>query len=714
MNLRTAALLAASSFSFTLTAGDAPIRGFSQQQAVEERKWESQARTEESAARIGQYMKRMSAKPHMAGTPASRSVAEYALGLFKGWGLDAHIEQYEALMPTPRARGLELIAPKYYRAKLLEPPVGVDPDSFDKDQVPPFNAYSGSGDVSAPLVYANYGMPDDYEYLSKNHIDVKGKIVITRYGGGWRGLKPRLAAEHGAAGCLIYSDPKDDGYFRGDVYPKGEWRPALGVQRGSVMDMTLFPGDPLSPGWASEKGSKRLAVSEAKTLMKIPVIPIGYGDALPLMSALEGPVAPPEWRGALAITYHLGDGTAKVRLRVRMNNSVHPLYDVIARIPGSESPDEWVLAGNHHDAWVHGALDPLSGASSLLETARALAMLRKQGWQPKRTILIALWDGEEFGLIGSTEFAEKHAAELTKNLVAYINSDSNGKGRLGAGGSHTLEKFVVEVARDVSDPVSGKPLIDNMRVHSSTQTGRETAETSSASDYHMEALGSGSDYTSFLQHLGIASLNFGFGDDDGSGGIYHSAYDSYYWYTHFSDTNFEYCRTLSNVTATSLLRLADAPVLPFEFVRFADALSRYTDEIEKLEKNGLKINLLTLRTEIAALQKSAAALDAALQSAEGKLDAVPAQRLDRLNQTLFVTERKMLLDAGLPRRSWFKHAIYAPGTLTGYSVKTLPGVREAVEAGNRPEAQQELERVTEVVRELNQQAQKANQALSGL
>lgn len=647
------------------------------------------------ASAIGSYMRHMSAKPHMAGTANSQAVAEYALGLMKQWGLDAHIETFDALLPTPKTRLLEMVAPNHYRAKLSEPPVSADPTSSDKDEIPPYNAYSGSGDITAPLIYVNYGMPGDYEYLAKHSMDVKGKIVITRYGGGWRGLKPRLAAEHGALGCLIYSDPRDDGYWRGDVYPKGAWRNADGVQRGSVVDMTLYPGDPMTPGWASEPGAKRLSLQEVRTLMKIPVLPISYGDALPLLRELEGPMTPDDWRGALGITYHIGNGSVRVRLKVEMDNGIHPIYDVIARISGSEFPDQWVLAGNHHDAWVHGAMDPLSGASSLLETARTLGQLQRKGWRPKRTILIALWDAEEFGLIGSTEYAEKHADELSRKLIAYINSDSTGKGRLGVGGSHTLEEFVAGLVHDVKDPVSGKP-----------------------PDWHMEALGSGSDYTSFLQHLGIASLNFGFGDDEGAGGIYHSAYDSYYWYTHFSDTNFIYCKTLSTITAMALMRIADAPLLPLQFTQLTGALEHYTDEIAKLEANGKPLNIASLRTAIGHLQRSAREYETAYTRALPRLDRKPERTeeraLEQVNERLLQFERHMLLEAGLPRRPWFKHAIYAPGSLTGYGVKTLPGIREAMEAGHTEEAEEQTVLAVQVIQNLNVQIQSVIHSLNSL
>jgi len=705
------------SCAWPVCGADASILGFPSSDLAQERKWEDRAKELPDSTRIGTYLKHMSLKPHLAGTPASKAVAEYALGLEKEWGLDAHIEQYEALLPTPKARVLEMVAPRLFRAKLVESPVQEDRTSFDKDEVPTYNAYSGSGDVTAPLVYANHGMPADYEYLARHGIDVKGKIVITRYGGGWRGLKPRLAQEHGAVGCIIYSDPKDDGYYRGDVYPKGMWRPADGVQRGSVMDMMLFPGDPLSPGWASEPGSKRLSIEEATTLMKIPVLPISYGDALPMMQELSGPVAPPEWRGALGLTYHIGNDAEKVHLKVDMDNSTHPLYDVIARIPGSEFPDEWVMAGNHHDAWVHGAMDPLSGTSALLETARSLSELYKQGWRPKRTIMIALWDGEEFGLIGSTEYVEKHAAELSRKLVAYINSDSNGKGQLGAGGSHSLESFVVGLARDINDPRTGKPLAEALRTRSSSTNPSGAAkgpDPLKPEDWHMQALGSGSDYTAFLQHLGIASLNLGFGDEDGSGGIYHSAYDSYYWFSHFGDPNFVYEKAFSQVTELALLRFGDAPLLPFQFKHFAQSVSQYVSEIQKLEKYDKRLDLASLQGEVKELDKASTSFETAYAGALGKVGQASGAQMASINEHLYGIERRMLLEGGLPRRPWFRHGVYAPGSLTGYDVKTLPGIREAVEAGQLEEAREQARQVTEMLKGVDREIQQTRDLLNGL
>ena len=434
------------------------IRGFTSAHAEGERQAEERFRAIPKPENLREYMQLISESPHHAGSPGSKKVAEYVLSQFKSWGLNASIEQFEALMPYPTERLVELVGPEHYTAKLKEPPVDVDKDSTDEGQLPTFNAYSADGDVTADLVYVNYGVPDDYEQLAKLGVDVKGKIAIARYGKSWRGIKPKVAYEHGAVGCIIYSDPQDDGYFQGDVYPTGPYRPEQGAQRGSVMDMPIYPGDPLTPGKPSEAGAPRLDRSASQTILKIPVLPISYGDALPLLRNLKGPIAPESWRGALPITYHVGSGPAKVHLKLAFDWSVRPLYDVIARIDGSDSPDEWIVHGNHHDAWVNGASDPTSGNVVLMETARGLGELLKTGWKPKRTIILASWDGEEWGLLGSTEWVEKHADELSKKGVVYINSDSTGKGWLSASGSHSLQAFVNDLLRDLQDPKRGVSL----------------------------------------------------------------------------------------------------------------------------------------------------------------------------------------------------------------------------------------------------------------
>jgi N-acetylated-alpha-linked acidic dipeptidase len=553
----------------------AAMRGFTAPGAALQRETEQKFRAVAKPENLREYVRAISAEPHHAGSPGSRRVADYVLERFKSFGLDARIEEFEALMPYPTERSLELLAPERYTATLKEPAVAEDPDSADAGQLPTFNAYSADGDVTGDLVYVNYGTPDDYEQLAKIGVDVKGKIVIARYGRSWRGIKPKVAYEHGAIGCIIYSDPRDDGFYPGDTYPKGAYRPDQGVQRGSVMDMPIHPGDPLTPGRGAEPGTVNAADrASSDVILKIPVLPISYGDALPLLRHLGGPVAPADWRGSLPITYHVGGGPAKVRLKLAFEWKVRPLYNVIARIPGSAWPDEWIIQGNHHDAWVNGASDPTSGNAALIETARGFGELLKTGWKPKRTIVLASWDGEEWGLLGSTEWAEKHAAQLTKSAIAYINSDSTGPGWLNASGSHSLQALVNEVARDIDDPRRpGKTLaaasLDRDVSQEKTEVGKTLLR--KRGDKPIDALGSGSDYTAFIDHLQIASLDLGFGGE-GGGGVYHSIYDSFYWYTHFSDKDFAYGAALSRTIGTVILRLADADVLPFEFTATARTL----------------------------------------------------------------------------------------------------------------------------------------------
>ncbi len=639
--------------------------------------WEEKLRSIPQAERIKEYMRHLSAEPHHIGSAEGKRHAEWMRDLFRGWGLKAELEEFDVLFPTPKERALELIAPEKFQATLKEPLVANDPDSGDANQLPTYNAYSGDGDVTGPLVYVNYGVPSDYEQLAKLGVDVKGKIVIARYGASWRGIKPKVAYEHGAVGCIIYSDPKDDGFVQGDVYPEGPFRPEQGVQRGSVMDMPIHPGDPLTPGWGSTKGARRLNRAEAKTILKIPVLPISYADALPLLKALRGPLAPEAWRGALPITYHIGAGPATVRLKVISNWETHTLYNVIAKIEGSSLPNQWVIRGNHHDAWVNGASDPVSGMAVVLEEARAFGELLKQGWRPKRTIIFAAWDGEEPGLLGSTEWAEEHAQELQEKAVVYINSDSNGKGTLRASGSHTLERFINDVARAVPDPKDNRSLWESMRSRrlAAARTDDDRRALTERNDLRIGALGSGSDYTVFIDHLGVASLDLGFGGD-GGGGVYHSIYDSFAWYTRFSDTTFEYGKALAQMAGSAVLRLADATVLPFEFTNFAETVGGYLDEITKLPHPN--VDLTPLRTSVERLWQSADRYDRALRgrSLAGGLNET---QVKTLNQLLLQSERKMLSENGLPRREWFKHQIYAPGFYTGYGVKTLPGVREALE-----------------------------------
>jgi N-acetylated-alpha-linked acidic dipeptidase len=670
--------------------------------------WEERFRRIPQPGRIDQYIREMSEEPHHAGSPASKKVAEYVLAKFREWGLDARIEEFEALLPTPRERALELLEPERYTAALREPAIAEDKDSSDGGQLPTFNAYSPDGDVTAQVVYVNYGVPADYERLEKLGIDVRGKIVLARYGGSWRGIKPKVAAEHGAIGCLIYSDPKDDGYFQGETYPQGPFRPPQGVQRGSAMDMPLYPGDPLSPGWASERGGRKLRREDARTLVKIPVLPISYVDATPILRNLGGPVAPEAWRGALPLTYHAGPGPAKVRLKLAFDWQVRPIYNVLATIPGVDFPNQWVIYGNHHDAWVNGAQDPGSGAAALLETARGLGELVKQGWKPRRTIMLASWDAEEWGLIGSTEWAEKHGEELQQKTVAYLNTDSTSQGILRASGSHSLEHLVNDVARDLTDPLTGESLWEREKANALERAANddERKRLAARPDLRIGALGSGSDYTAFIDHLGVASLNLGFSQGGPGGGIYHSIYDSYDWYRRFGDPTFVYGRTLAQVMGTLLLRLADTPVVPFEFTNLADTLAMYLDEIEALKPQD--VDLAPLRAAVQDLRQAATTLASARQSAQ----VTDRERLAPLNAALFRVERAMLAPDGLPGREWYRHLFYAPGFYTGYDAKTLPGLREAIDLKQWDLARRQSEVLRKAIVAVTQEVSQAARLLA--
>jgi N-acetylated-alpha-linked acidic dipeptidase len=696
-------------------------------------KWDARFRAIPDAKNIGDYMRRLSAHPHHVGSPYDKENADWIAAKFREWGWEVRVDTYDVLFPTPKERQLELVAPRSFKAALSEPPIGGDPTSAQSnEQLPPYNAYSIDGDVTAPLVYVNYGRPVDYEELDRRSVSVRGAIVIARYGESWRGIKPKVAAEHGAVGCLIYSDPRDDGYFVEDVFPKGPMRNKDGVQRGSVADMPVFPGDPLTPNVAAVRGAPRLAISEAPTLTKIPVLPISYGDAQPLLAELEGPVAPEGWRGALPITYRIGPGAARVHLKVAFNWDMKPLYDVMARIPGSTFPDEWVLRGNHHDAWVNGASDPLSGTAPMLEEARALGQLVKEGWRPQRTIVYAAWDGEEPMLLGSTEWVEEHEADLRQKAVAYINTDNNTRGFLSPSGSHTLEQFVNQVARDIEDPDTKLSIWKRWQAWRVTQgSSEQRAEARSRADLRIEALGSGSDYSPFLQHNGTASLDLRFEGMANRDGVYHSAYDDFYHYTHFLDTDFRYGRTLSQTVGTVVIRLADADLLPFEFTDLADTVQRYVKQLEGLLRQqqddarelnkeideGMYAATADPRRPLAAPKREEIppainfaplknAADRLTEAAERYRKAADAGRsrfasnqaaIHAVNARLIQSERQLIDPEGLPRRPWYRHLLYAPGLYTGYAVKTIPGVREGLEQKHYAEAEAEIVRAAKAL-----------------
>lgn len=708
--------------SVSFSAVSQKVTGFSAGNAESHLKAEQTFDGYLQAANLDTWMKKLSARPHHLGSDYGKESAEFIRDQFRSWGYDAEIETFHVLFPTPRVRVLEMTSPKRFKAKLREPPLREDATSGQtKEQLPVYNCWSADGDVTAELVFVNYGLPDDYEHLKRMGIDVRGKIVIAKYGASWRGIKAKVAEEHGAIGCIIYSDPKEDGYFQGDVYPEGAYKNEHGAQRGAVIDLPVAPGDPLTPGYGSTQDAKRIKREDAVNLVKIPVLPISYGDAQPLLAALKGPVAPAHWRGALPLTYHVGPGPAKVQLKVEFDWNIVPCFNVIARLKGSEFPDQWVIRGNHHDAWVNGASDPVSGMVAMMEEARAIAELVKTGWKPKRTIIFCAWDGEEPGLIGSTEWVEHHEEELKEKAVAYINSDGNSRGFLYAQGSHTLETLMSEVARQVTDPQTGVSLLERSKSLQAVNApnAKTRAEILNRQNLVLGALGSGSDYSPFFQHLGIPALNLAFGGE-GGGGEYHSVYDSYDHYIRFKDPKFAYGIALAKTAGRATLRLANAAMLPFDFKSFHRTASSYLTEVMGMLDNMREATVIEnrmidekrfahaadpLKKNISPEKEAPVPyLDfSQLQNALSQLEHIADAFADSaarfpgdfsnhasLNRLLFQTEQKLLTEKGLPRRPWYRHTIYAPGYYTGYGVKTLPGIREAIEQRNWEEAREQI------------------------
>jgi N-acetylated-alpha-linked acidic dipeptidase len=732
-------ILVTSSFLLITMVSAQKLIGFTEANSTKQIAWEKQFDEQISSKNLDTYMKFMSSRPHHVGSPHDKANAEYMAGLFKQWGYKTEIKTYYVLFPTPKQRVLELLGSKPYKAKLEEPALAEDNTSGQKsEQLPTYNAYSADGDVTAELVFVNRGVPADYEELEKLGVNVKGKIVIAKYGGSWRGIKPKLAYEHGAIGCLIYSDPADDGYSQGDVYPEGAFRPKAGAQRGSVMDMPVSPGDPLTPNIGATKDAKRLDKSEAKTIMKIPVLPISYEDALPLLQSLGGQVVPASWRGALPITYHVGPSKEKVHLKLAFNWDVKPIHNVIAKLVGSEFPDQWIIRGNHHDAWVNGAEDPLSGMVAELEEARSLGELAKKGYKPKRTIVYCAWDGEEQGLLGSTEWAEDNKEELEKKTVIYINSDGNGRGFINGAGSHSLEPFFNEVIDDVKDPQTGVT-VKERRYAKDLVEGDKAARTKLLSDKNikLQALGAGSDWSPFLQHIGIASVHLGFGGED-EAGVYHSIYDSYDHYTKFGDPGYAYGIALTKTAGRFTMRIANADILPLDLNSFYKTVAAYTDEVKTLLDNSRSetemenklinnkmfavandptkkyivpkpkttvpfLNFSAFENSLVQLKQNSEELQKLIKETIN----LPVNIQIQLNEILLKVERSLIQPAGLPRRPWYKHQIYAPGFNTGYGVKTLPAIREAIEQRDWKEAQESIDIAAKTINAYNNEVQQA-------
>ncbi|MGB6489622.1 MAG: transferrin receptor-like dimerization domain-containing protein [Steroidobacteraceae bacterium] len=705
-------------------AGAGPaMQGFAPGGAARERDLEQRFDAQLSAAEMRGWLQQLSSAPNQVGSPHDRANAEFLVAEFEKWGWDAHMEIFDVLYPTPKQELVEMVAPTRFRAALREPPVKGDRTSDLGGALPPYNIYGADGDVTAPLIYVNYGMPDDYSELARYGLSVKGKIVIARYGNGARGLKPELAYEHGAVGCLIYSDPRDDGYFNGDPYPKGPWRPAEGVQRGSVMD-EQYPGDPTTPGYGSVPGAKHLSIEDAKTILKIPVLPMSYADAAPMLKALGGPVAPESWRGALPFTYHIGSGPAEVHLVVKSDWGRKPVYDVIAMLKGTTDRNQWVIRGNHRDGWVFGAWDPLSGTVVMMEEVKALGALYREGWRPARTLVYGSWDGEEPGLVGSTEWLETHDRELQQKAVLYINTDDTSRGFLNTGGSLSLQHMVNQVAAGVIDPETKVSVLRRERAVLEVSGAAQDADpmvrefaalAASDSDIPLQTLGGGSDFTGFLNHLGIASLNLGFEGEGENAGIYHSRYDSFDHFARFGDPTFEYEVALAQVSGHIVMRTADAQVLPMRFEDFSSTVDRYVAQIHEevaAERQAAEqqqklfssdayrlaadptrpiapperlssvpdIDLTPLDDAAQRLRQSARAYEAAYGARAAGGLSIPAARLHEINALMATMEQRTLDEVGLPGRPWYKNVIQAPGVLTGYAAKTLPGVQEALEA----------------------------------
>ena len=695
------------------------------------------------------WMKHMSSKPHHVGSPWSKQNAEYAANKFKEWGFESRVETFEVLVPFPKIRKLSMVAPEKLELKLFEPAVEGDRSSeMTKDVLPGYNAFSADGNVTGELVFVNYGLNEDYEELKRMGIDVKGKIVIAKYGRSFRGIKPKIAHEQGAIGCIMYSDPKDDGYVVGDVYPVGPYRNEFGIQRGSVLDMPARPGDALTPGYAATKDAERLSVNEASTIMKIPVMPISYADALPLLKAIKGPVVPDSWKGGLPITYHIGPGPAKVNLHLEFDWSLRTAYNPVGRMKGSVYPDEWIMRGNHHDGWGHGASDPISGMVSLMEEARAIGELTKTGWRPKRTLIYAGWDAEEPGLLGSTEWVEYNLNDIREKMVVYINTDGTGVGYLSMGGSHSLEKFVNEVIRDVDDPVHDVSLDNRLRSrmrvreHNSGKFGE--GRESERQDLRMYAMGAGSDYTAFLHHAGVPALNMAFGGESG-GGAYHSLYDTYEHYKRFSDGKFIYGTTLSKVNGRLVLRLSEADILPFRFVNMVDNIGKFVEQNKKLSedirKSTKSLNDLLDNNDFAISSNPKKTylppkrlrqvpefdfkpLDAALvrlSTSAWKYEeallkfqkgSLTTERKSEINALLRSVDQAFIYSKGLPRRDWFKNMMYAPGYYTGYGVKTLPGIREGLEERKWNEVRVYIKEVSKALDRASENINSASRILS--
>ena len=672
------------------------IDGFNADRVAAERRWEEQFRAVPNPQSAREHLRRLTLEPHIAGSKEDYGTAVYVRDQLRSYGLNAELKEYEVWLNYPNTPSvLELITTRRQRLSVEEAVVKNDPTSSNPKITPLFNGYSPSGDVTGPVVYANYGLPDDYEDLKKAGVDVKGKIVIVRYGNSFRGVKAKVAEDHGAIGCIIYSDPADDGYMQGDVYPKGPWRPVASGQRGSVQFLFDYPGDPLTPGRPAIQGVPRLKPEEATDLTRIPVQPVAYDVAKTILAPLKGPVRPKGFQGGLPFPYHLG-GTndVKVRLKTDMDYKLRTIWDVVARIDGNEEKDRWVILGNHRDAWVFGAVDPNSGSSAMLEVGRGFGQLLKAGWKPRRTIILCSWDAEEYGLVGSTEWAEELAPELKEKAVAYLNLDAAVSGaHFGASSVPSLWKLMRAVTRDINDPKTGKTIYQQWQERA--REDRSEEEKVTGGEARIAPLGSGSDYTPFLQHLGIASTDMGFGGDYG---VYHSAYDSFYWMDHFGDPGFRYHVAAAQVWGTLAMRLADADGLSFDYTDYASEVREFFKEALKLARLRNLAGSLDDKAMTDAIDDFAREAERVERNRQDAIRGSDRAKLAKINDALVQAERQFIDSRGLRGRAWYKHQIYAPGFYTGYAAQPLTDFRQALDDRNAVNAKEGLERIVEAIK----------------
>ena len=679
------------------------LDGFSVNGSQDERRIEEQFRAIPQPANAREELRRLTSEAHIAGSPEDYATAVYVRDQMRSFGLQSDLKEYQVLLPYPRTPSIvELIAPRRERLQVREDVIPQDPTSASKKIVPLYNGYGASGDITAPLVYVNYGLPNDYDELRKAGVEVKGKIAIARYGNSFRGVKAKVAEDNGAVGLLIYSDPADDGYAQGDVYPKGPWRPDSSGQRGSVQFLFIYPGDPLTPGTPAVPGTPRIKKEEAMNLPHIPVQPISYGDARRLLQPLHGPLRPKGFQGGLPFAYHVG-GTSEVRVHLKTDIEflTKTIWDVITRVDGSAEKDRWVVLGNHRDAWVFGAVDPNSGTTAMIELGRGLGQLMKSGWKPRRSIVLCSWDAEEEGLIGSTEWAEELASDLREKAVAYLNMDAAVSGpNFSASSVPSMWRLIHDAARDVRDPKTGKSVFDAWRDRaweSAPESDRYDANGNEKQKIapRIGALGSGSDYTPFLQHLGVPSLDMSFGGDYG---VYHSAYDSFYWMAHFGDPTFQYHVAAAQIWGTVALRLADAAGVQFDYTDYAQQLRDFANETTRLANQKKLSNAFDAKPMLKSIDNFA---DEAEKIQKRRIDlekqASNPDRLLRINDALMQAERAFIDDRGLRGRAWFKHQIYAPGFYTGYAALPLPDLRQAIEDGRLADAKDAASRITEAI-----------------